>query len=198
MLVARGIFYLRLFFEMGVVALGHLGARVAAPSLTPRACPPTSHLLRPPTPVETASAFPRLTLKRDSRKMRREMQHSIVTEPSELTHFRKHLSSTRHQVPWKWAKPCSSVKHTPRENSKQSTFCIDNSIMSTSLQYLVHFIQYRVSDILYYNTKVQSAIIKQRNKNKHLAVRYKDPFVPTRRILHTRTSFSWCTCNKGK
>ena len=41
--------------------------------------------------------------------------------------------------------------------------------MSTSLQYLVHFIQQEFLKIIYYNTRVQSVIIKQRNKNKHLA-----------------------------
>jgi hypothetical protein len=41
--------------------------------------------------------------------------------------------------------------------------------MSISLQYLVHFIQHRVSKIIYYNTRVQSVIIKQRIKNNHLA-----------------------------
>ena len=41
--------------------------------------------------------------------------------------------------------------------------------MSTSLQYLVNFIQQEFLKIIYYNTRVQSAIIKQRNKNKHLA-----------------------------
>ena len=40
--------------------------------------------------------------------------------------------------------------------------------MSMSLQYLVHFIQ-EFLEIIYYNTRVQSAIIKQRNENKHLA-----------------------------
>ena len=60
--------------------------------------------------------------------------------------------------------------------------------MSTSLQYLVHFIQQDFLEIIYYNTRVQSAIIKQRNKNKHLVERYKDPSVPTRRILYTRAT----------
>ena len=41
--------------------------------------------------------------------------------------------------------------------------------MSMSLQYLVHFIQQEFLEIIYYNTRVQSAIIKQRNENKHLA-----------------------------
>ena len=41
--------------------------------------------------------------------------------------------------------------------------------MSMSLQYLVHFIQQEFLEIIYYNTKIQSAIIKQRNENKHLA-----------------------------
>ena len=60
--------------------------------------------------------------------------------------------------------------------------------MSTILQYLVYFIQQEFLEIIYYNTRVQSAIIKQRNENKHLAERYKDPSVPTRRILHTRAT----------
>ena len=41
--------------------------------------------------------------------------------------------------------------------------------MSTRLKYLVHFIQQEFLEIIYYNTRVQSAIIKQQNKNKHLA-----------------------------
>ena len=40
--------------------------------------------------------------------------------------------------------------------------------MSTSLQYLVHFIQPEFLEIIYYNTRVQNALIKQWNKNKHL------------------------------
>ena len=59
--------------------------------------------------------------------------------------------------------------------------------MSTSLQYLVHFIQYRVLNYLL-QYQVQSAEFKQRNYNKHLTIRYKDPSVPTRRILHTTTT----------
>ena len=38
-----------------------------------------------------------------------------------------------------------------------------------SLQYLVNFIQQEFLEIIYYNTRVQSAIIKQWNENKHLA-----------------------------
>jgi hypothetical protein len=59
-----------------------LNARSPAPPSC--VCPPTSRLLRPlastwgsPTPVGTASAFPHLTARRDSRKAMREMQHSI-------------------------------------------------------------------------------------------------------------------------
>jgi hypothetical protein len=70
--------------------------------------------------------------------------------------------------------------------------------MSTNLQYLVHFIQHRVSESIYYNTRVQSAIKVTVEKNKHLAERNENPFVPTRRILHTRPICSRCTCNKGK
>ena len=38
-----------------------------------------------------------------------------------------------------------------------------------SLQYLVHFIQQEFLEIIYYNTRVHSTIIKQQNENKHLA-----------------------------
>jgi hypothetical protein len=41
--------------------------------------------------------------------------------------------------------------------------------MSTSLQYLVHFIQHKVLEIISYNTRVHSVIIKQQKLNKHLA-----------------------------
>jgi hypothetical protein len=40
--------------------------------------------------------------------------------------------------------------------------------MSTNLQYLVHFIQYRVSEIVITIPKVQSAIINSGNLNKRL------------------------------
>ena len=40
--------------------------------------------------------------------------------------------------------------------------------MRTSLQHLVYFIQQEFLEIIYYNTRVQSTIIKQRNENKHL------------------------------
>ena len=36
--------------------------------------------------------------------------------------------------------------------------------MSTSLQYLVHFMQQEFLEIIYYNIRVQSAINKQQNK----------------------------------
>ena len=41
--------------------------------------------------------------------------------------------------------------------------------MSMGLQYLVHFKQQEFLKIIYYNTWVQSAIIKRRNENKDLA-----------------------------
>ena len=61
------------------------------------------------------------------------------------------------------------MEHTPKKNLKPSISYIQNPIMSTSLQYLVHFIQQEFLEIIYYNTRVQSAIIKQRNENKHIA-----------------------------
>ena len=57
----------------------------------------------------------------------------------------------------------------PKGELKQSTFYHQDPIMSTSLQYLDHFIQQEFLEIIYYNTRVPSAIIKQQNKNKHLA-----------------------------
>jgi hypothetical protein len=41
---------------------------------------------------------------------------------------------------------------------------IQDPIISTSLQYLIHFIQYQVLEIIYYNTKVQSAELNNGNK----------------------------------
>jgi hypothetical protein len=87
----------------------------------------------------------------------------FVAEPSKITHFRRNLSSTRHYIPRKWARSNSLVERTQRENLKQSTFYIQNPITSTSLQYLVYFIQHGVLEIIYYNTRVHSTIIKQRN-----------------------------------
>ena len=55
----------------------------------------------------------------------------------------------------------------PTGELESITFYLQNPIMSTSLQYLVHFIQQELLEIIYYNTRVQSAIIKQWNK--HLA-----------------------------
>ena len=52
--------------------------------------------------------------------------------------------------------------------------------MRTSLQFLVHFIQQEFLEIHYYNTK-----FRVWNYNERLTIRYKDPSVPTRRILHT-------------
>ena len=57
-----------------------------------------------------------------------------------------------------------------------------------SLQYLVYFIQQEFLEIIYYNTRVQSARIKQRNKNKHLAEMIQGSICAHRRILHTRSN----------
>ena len=57
--------------------------------------------------------------------------------------------------------------------------------MRTSLQYLVYFIQLEFLEIHYYNTEFRVRNLNMRNYNKHLTVEYKDPSVPTRRILHT-------------
>jgi hypothetical protein len=45
--------------------------------------------------------------------------------------------------------------------------------------------------------EVQSAIINSGNKITS-SVSNENPFVPIRRILHTRQTCSKCTCNRGK
>ena len=58
-------------------------------------------------------------------------------------------------------------------------------IMRTSLQYLIHYIQLEFLENILLQYQVQSAEFKQWNYNKPLTIEYKDPSVPTRRILHT-------------
>jgi hypothetical protein len=70
--------------------------------------------------------------------------------------------------------------------------------MSTNLQYLVQFIQYRVSEIVITIPEVQS-VINNSGKNKITSNgNDENPSVPIRRILHTRQTCSKCTCNRGK
>ena len=57
-----------------------------------------------------------------------------------------------------------------------------------SLQYLVHFTQQEFMEIIYYNTRVQSAIIKQQNENKHLAKMIQGSGYAHQKILHTRAT----------
>ena len=54
-----------------------------------------------------------------------------------------------------------------------------------SLQSLFHFIQPGFSKNTILQYQIQSAEFKQWDYKKHLTVEYKDPSVPTRRILHT-------------
>ena len=53
----------------------------------------------------------------------------------------------------------------PKGELEQSTFFIQDPIMSTSLQYLVHFIQQEFSKIHYYNTK-----FRVRNLNNEIEI----------------------------
>ena len=53
------------------------------------------------------------------------------------------------------------------------------------LQYLVHFIHPEFLEIYYYSTKFRVQKFNSGIKKKHLSIIYKDPSVPTRRILHT-------------
>ena len=85
----------------------------------------------------------------------------------------------------------------PKRELEQSTFYIQNSIMSTSLQYLVHFIQ-EFLKIIYYNTRVQSMIIKQRNENKHLVKTIQRSVYAHQKNPPHKYYSSSCTCNRGK
>ena len=67
-----------------------------------------------------------------------------------------------------------------------------------SLQYLVHFIQQEFLKIIYYNTRVQSAIIKQRNENKHLAKTIQWSICAHQKNLPYKSYSSSCTCNRIK
>ena len=70
--------------------------------------------------------------------------------------------------------------------------------MSMSLQYLVHFIQQEFLEIIYYNTRVQSAITKQRNKNKHLAETIQGSVCAHQKNSPHKSYSLGCTCNRGK
>ena len=67
-----------------------------------------------------------------------------------------------------------------------------------SLQYLVHFIQQEFLEIIYYNTRVQSAIIKQRNENKHLAKMVQGFIYAHQKNPPHKSYSSSCICNRGK
>ena len=69
--------------------------------------------------------------------------------------------------------------------------------MSTSLQYLVHFIQ-EFLEIIYYNTGVQSAIIKQQNENKHIAEMIQWSVCAHQKNALQKSYSSSCTYNRGK
>ena len=69
--------------------------------------------------------------------------------------------------------------------------------MSTSLQYLVYFIQQEFLEIIYYNTRVQSAIIKHQNKNKHLAETIQGSVCAHQKNPPHKSYSSNCTYNKG-
>ena len=67
-----------------------------------------------------------------------------------------------------------------------------------SLQYLVHFIQQEFLEMIYYNTMVQSAIIKQRNKNKHLAETIQGSVCAHQKNPPHKSYSSSSTCNRSK
>ena len=70
--------------------------------------------------------------------------------------------------------------------------------MSTSLQYLVYFIQQEFLKIIYYNTRVQSAVIKQRNENKHLMEMIQGFVYAHQKNPPHKSYFSKCNYNRGK
>ena len=67
-----------------------------------------------------------------------------------------------------------------------------------SLRYLIHFIQQEFLEIIYYNTRVQSVIIKQRNENKHLAKTIQEFVYAHQKNPPHKNYSSSCTYNMGK
>ena len=66
------------------------------------------------------------------------------------------------------------------------------------LQYLVHFMQQEFLEIIYYITRVQSAIIKQRNENKHLAETIQGSVCAYQKNPPHKSYSSSCTYKRGK
>ena len=74
---------------------------------------------------------------------------------------------------------------TPQGRTQIIHVFLQDPTMRMRLQYLVHFIQPEFLEIHYYSTKSRVWNLNSENYNKHLTIEYKDPYVPTRRILHT-------------
>ena len=70
--------------------------------------------------------------------------------------------------------------------------------MSMSLQYLVHFMQQKFLEIIYYNIRVQSVIIKQWNENKHLVKMIQGSIYAHQKNPPYKSYSSSCTYNRGK
>ena len=73
----------------------------------------------------------------------------------------------------------------PKGELEQSTFFHPGSNNENKFTSLSPFQTTIVLENTLLQYQIQSAEFKQRNWNKHLTIRYKDPSVPTRRILHT-------------
>ena len=67
-----------------------------------------------------------------------------------------------------------------------------------SLQYLIHFIQKEFLEIIYYNTRLQSAIIRQQKEKKHLAETIQGSVYAHQKNPPHKSYFSNRTCNRGK
>ena len=103
--------------------------------------------------------------------------------PSKALVFHQTLSTPR--VSYNGRIPSSTP---PRENSNNPHFFPPESNNENEFTILSPFHTIRVLRNTLLQYQIQSAEIKQRNKNKHLSIIYKDSSVPTRRILHTMTT----------
>ena len=109
----------------------------------------------------------------------------LVAELPEITHLRRRRLSldTKHPESWLHRVVPSS---TPQGRTRTIHIFPLGSNNENELTILSPFHTSRVLRNTLLQYQVQIVEFKQRNYNKHLTIRYKDPSVPTRRILHSK------------
>ena len=99
--------------------------------------------------------------------------------PSEVLVFHQTLSTLESKL-----HRSDSVEHTQGRTQIIHVFPpVSNNENEFTILSIFHTTRVLRNILLQY--QVQSTEFKQRNYNKHLTIRYEDPSVPTRRILHT-------------